>query len=370
MKLLKFVLALISFLVLSSGLRAGDDGSQHLDMSAPVVPAEIVAAGRQAVTAYLLESIDSAYVSYRGASLLNQGRPNFHFLDREDLAERGYKTPGSFTEFSAAISGLGSRVQLTELPYGGFDLEVEVVCYDKNRRTVLKGVAYFGFEKTEDGLMGSTRVFVSFPQNLHILVSGRVLDARWLGSEGVVSLDRTNVENEGMSVIQVPMRALANGLIAISSSEGGVVVIDPRRGILRGQWATTAIQDLVASDIVTTSDEIWAEKFFALQGFFYLSQGRVYGRYPLVEINVVDWIDQRFNLRVPIFGGNGDWVYPATRVQVKVLRSETAPAGDVFDLPIRDGSYRFTLPKGTYQIFIEFDGVRDWEQDPNSNSKG
>lgn len=360
----QFISAVLFYFVFAFGIFAGPVTEITVDPSAPTVPAEILAQGRQAVTTHLLSTVDSVSVVYHGHSLLEQGRAAQHFLTMEDLRERGYVTQGSFSQLSAAVAGLGSTVQLVEL-HGDFDLKADVTCYDKWGKVVLTGSAHFQFAKTGDGLEGSATVYMTLPSNVLIRTSGYLREARWIGSEGVTSLTTAYDEETSTSVAQVPLRALGDGLIAISSTEDGVVVINQRDGtVMSGVWAMTAIRDLISGDIVTTGDKIWADKFFSSQGFFYLSEGRIYGRYPVVEIVVgPGGINQQFDLMIPVHGP-GNLVYPATGIKVKVLDSESYRPGEVFSLPTRNGIPQFTLPQGIYHILVEFEGVRDWEQDP------
>lgn len=368
---INIILSLFVTIITSVGLMAGpSDNDPVFDTSAPTVPAEVLVQGRQVVTTWLLERVDSVQVEYHGKSLLYQGGRNWNFLPLEQLQERGYVTPGSFAELSQAVAGIGNSFQLMPLPQGGFDVQARVTFYSKSRQTVLKGSAWFNFEKADDGeLVGTATVYVDIPSNLNFRVAGFVWDTRLITHNwgDAQQLPVRYDEASGEMIVQVPATTLWGRGVAAVSHGDQVTVLDGRNGTVQaGRSAAAYLAGLYSGSIIAVSSQgLNADGFFRQLGWFYQSDGAFYGRFPVVELAVGEaGINQVLNLLVPI--QNTEFALPARRVQVKVLRSEGYPAGQVFDLDqVGDTKWSLELPSGSYQIMVEFWELLDWDQDPN-----
>lgn len=339
--------------------------------SAPVVPEEIVAQGRQEITSYLTKLVTYAEIEFEGKSVL-QGTESRLFLDREALRERGYIDDGSFAQLSQAISGIFSQFAALKLPGGGLDVTAHVTFGSGNMR-LYEGKASFMYTRGGDGILdGWARVYVSIPDHINMKVLGYVQYASWVekGPEGPTQLVTQRFAGDESTYISLETRMIGNGVIGYVFPKGTVAAVDfEKKKIVYGENAVHTIGEVLSNDVVRyvpSGDKQSLSSFCAgLTTFQRRSDGNVYGRYPLIDFSTTTRIDETLDFGVKVWdiwtGDTSTQAIP-TNIRVRVIRTldGSISPGDYKPILMRGGGWLIQLPPGVYQIFMDFDDVQEW----------
>lgn len=346
--------------------------AQEFDGSAPTVPSEVMAKGRQETVSYLGGQVDSVSIKYEGKSVFDQGAENYLYLDRDSLRSRGYVDDGSLSQLRAAIAGYGKQMRIIQLPNGGYDVSAVTSFRSSSYQTVLEGRSYFSYSREKDGLLvGRSVVYISLPKNISLQTAGHVYQAEWISRSGLSAQLATHYsENDQATYITVPTDKIEDGLIAYSNSYGGITVIDfGQKTVTSGVRAILTIAEVRgAGDIalyVDSGDKYPLGGFCSNAVSFYRSQGQIYGRFPVVDINTPVKIDETLDFKVRVWGTSSIQYVSPKNIRVRVIRTLDGSISPGVYQPVimKGGGWLIQLPPGAYQIYTDFEGVLDPSQD-------
>lgn len=374
-KLKSLGLAIAIFLGLAGNLLAGPDGPSDFDYSAPTVPADVAAEGRQKVVSFLFGQIDSLYTWFDGRSLVGQGRQRWHHFTRDMLERNGYVNNGAFGQLKKAVSRIGSDVEVVALPGGGYDVTGQAYFYTKDDKTAFTGGSYFEFEEGKGGgLIGRSQVYINLARNVNVKVDGIVSEARWLGRNwnDQQSLTVDNDYDSGVGYVQIPTRLLEQGLVAISSETANgfetVLVIDlANNAVHRGAAAFLALSGVRSSEMESFKDPVSVDNSL-VNAHFYRYDGQTYGRFPVIELDLTKAMNQATFFTVPVSGRVQGQTLAPNELLIEVIKTadDSIPPG-TYTANWSDGAGGWTLnlPPGIYHLRFKFPGLLDWEADGN-----
>lgn len=369
----KFFFAIVLIANLVGRLFAGNEIPGTFDWSAPTVPAEVAAQGRQSIMSYLVGQVDNVDITFQGKSVLS-GTANYIHLSREALRSRGYIDDGSYSQLRTAIASTARYLEIAELPDGGYDVGAHIILRTASYTRALEGWTSFDYSRDSGGMLeGRARAYVGLPYYVNVSVSGYVVEARWIpsGYGDYRNLEARYVEKDEKSLIQVSLQQIDNGVVAFSGS-GTVRLIDFKDNKVK--FGTDAIFRIIglnsSGDIVPyvpSGDKNALSSFCSDVANFYRSVGKFYGRFPVVDIDTSVKIDETLDFSVKVWGAPEGTRRAPKNIRVRVIRTLDGSISPGVYQPIlmKGGGWLIQLPPGTYQIFTDFEELQDPTQDMN-----
>lgn len=351
---IRMILSLVSVFVGLGALGA-------YDSSSPAVPIGIVVKGRQAVTQYLLGQVDYVEVKITGKSVVTSEFSNTYYLSHEWLANAGYKFDGSFGALSQAIGTVSFTAELMPVESGNFDAQLSINFFSQTGKSLMEGGAWLNIhEGLANQLTAVAEPWVSINGSIDIVFPVELgPQAKWF------TLDyRSRPEQEfytdrfgDISVIQnVPSSLIGYGYLATTDRiDGSVHVINLATGeVLSPDHVRVLMGQFSSSDVRVVSNPTDGNWMNNTQ--FYLSEGQVYGRAPLLEV-VGRGLVYKADFSVSVWGGETR-VYPVMVTVKSLSDGREVTYGKEFNI--------YLAPGVTYQIVVDYGGqVRDWDADPN-----
>ncbi len=368
----KITALFVSFIVLTTLSVLAQDFD-----SAPIVPLEVLAKGRHAVISYLLKSpIDHVWLNYNGRSLV-ENRPRH--VSALELSNLGYHHAGSFTEFNESLSQIEFSQAVIKTPQGSYDIGVETMVYNHVGRVILYGNGWLNIrESGKEGRLtaGEFQPFVRIPDTLLVKKNGYIRGAKWLSTDWRDrNLSYQYVGNDGMqgyTLISIPTELLGSGYLFFAEDNGDVKGVDlATAAVLAGKHVVALLGKSRSNDVVSVKDPASLGKALiniSEDFHFYRSEGKIYGRFPLVDVSTVGWLKEAFFFGVKVWGTD-EIIFPSSTTLKSVWVNEPA----MFDPPAEQdipfspdaGGWIIVAPPGGYHLEIEFNNVLDWGADPN-----
>lgn len=362
-----FVIALASVCVAQTSTK--ESVAMVMDYSTiPIVPADIVISGRQAIANHLMFRVDHVYLKYSGRSIISGGL-NDRYFGRDELRELGYVHDGSFTELSDALASVPLSAEVVPTPEGYYEVMVNVTYYTADNRESFTGSGWLNIYRDHDGNLtaGEFQPYVSVNNTVGIQTTADIRAAKWVGRYGNELDLPTLWFSDGTHMITIPSHLLEDGNLLMADWEGNIsgwnlstgTVLDGKRILaLLGQTRSGDIQILRNPSVIDAGSH-----------GFYRSGDMVYGRFPLLDVTTDVGFNKIVNFTVPVWGSNNEIAPSAifvTPVRFERIQPEELIIGREYRLPTYpDGGFILAVPAGEYNIRVEFNGVLDWAADPN-----
>lgn len=339
-------------------------GFQDEFQTAPIVPEDVVIKGRDAVTSYLLKQIDYVVLSYTGRSVV--GAPH-RYIGREELKERGYIHAGSFTEFADVISKIEFSHEIVRTPQGYFDVSVEITARGSDGRSVLHGRGYLDDNEFHP--------YVWIPQMVVLKADGDITGASWISPEWrnedlSYQYIHDNTEDKWTPYIMIPVKILGAGYLVVAGQGGNVEGVDLSTGKeVVGVRLIAVLGQVRSSDVLALKDPGTLSLNWEKQDIrFYKSNGKIYGRFPLLDVATSQPLKEVFFPTVRVWGT--DQLVSPSRIVQKVLWVNDPARFDQpaeYNLPfaVHAGGWGINAPPGGYHIEVKFDQVSDPDDDQN-----
>lgn len=327
----------------------------------PKVPIGVVVKGRQAVTQYLLQKVDYVLITIEGKSVVSPESWSRYLLFHDQLAGAGYKFDGSFGALSEAIASTSFSVELLPVEKGRYDAKMNITLLDQAGSSLMRGVGWMDVEEGKAGQLVSTvRPWVWINDKFDVVFPAELgPQAKWLtlDNKGRSAKEFYVEQNgDGGSVIRnFPSILIGDGYLSVTDSGGSIRVIDFTSGeVLSPERVQVFMYQLGSSDVNTVTSPADGNWMKDVQ--FYLSDGQIFGRAPLLEV-VGEGKVNEVDFSVPVWGTDSR-IYPVS-VTVKSLSDGKESTFWT--------EYKLFLELGvTFQIVVDYgDQVRDWEADPS-----
>jgi hypothetical protein len=375
MKINVTVAMLVAFLLQFTALADAVKGFPVDTSTLPVVPNQILVQGRQKVTEYLLFQVDHVDLNYSGVSLV-RGYANDQRLDRVALRNLGYINAGSFSELSDSIAMFPFSAKVVPTPDGWYDVRVSVSLSSSDNRELFMGGGNLGIGR--DVSTGRLVVSSFSPWvNLNSQIVSRftnttIVAAQWVGHNNN-SIDLTvggSWDNADDSDVVIPVGLLNDGYFLVADSNGGLFGWDLSSGAqITGQRIMTVLGQISSGDVKVLRNPASIDNN-VVNTQFYNSDGRIYGRVPLLDVVLSTNMKDIFNVQVPVWGSShgispsGVFVTPIRLMAPQPVGGWTV--GQEYKLDsFPSGGFIINVPAGEYHIRLDFDKLLDWDADPS-----
>lgn len=340
----------------------------------PLVPVDVVAKGRQAVTDYLLRQVSSVEIRLSGRSLVPGTGKTDRFLSGLELSNMGYVHPGSFAELQDALSIVPFTVGVFALPGGSYDVKAQFTAFNTSGETILQGRGSLLITETPEGdlqLGAPLTLWVGIPDTLEAQVPGTITAAKWVGNWDESTADVAATPDPltpGVTDIAVSAQFLGHGVLAFADSQGNVAGWNFKTGLtIAGHEIAFFLGKAESGDVRVLENIESPDMIGGLM--FYQAAGQVYGRYPLIEFTAKNAVNESVGFGIPVWGTDYA-VRPSAAflvpVNVNVKGGGNLNVGQEYPTQVfPDGSVLIKVPPGTYHLRVVFSEVLDWTADSN-----
>ncbi len=341
--------------------------AQKVYSDAPVVPIEVAMRGRQAVTSFLTKEVYRVHVTYSGRSVVGQHH-NDRYLELPSLEAMGYTHRGQFTELSDALSNIEFNGQVMQMPDGQYEVYVNILAYTSENRLALSGAGYLDIRRNSNGTLtgGVFEPWLGINYQIQIQADN-IQEAKWLGPNWEEQYLEIVYNQDGTRGFLFPIRLLERGSVMVADTQGEVTGWDLANGgvFLRGKEIRARLGQVRSSDMKIVRDD---QAVDAVTQQFYKSEGKIYGRFPLLDV-VTDGRKELVNPQVPVWGSTNRLSPSRMFVTPIYVNDPRSPLviGTEYELQRWEDGQGFILilPVGGYHIRSEFDEVLDWDADEN-----
>lgn len=333
----------------------------------PLVPVEVMIKGRQAIANYLGFRIDHVYLKFSGRSIASTGWYDRYF-DRNQLRDMGYVHDGSFGELSDALASVPMSLEVVPTPEGYYEVMVNVTYYTDDNRESFIGVGWLDIYRDKDGNLtaGQIQPWVSVNGTVGIEFTNDISTAKWVGYYGNEKDLSVWWSYDGTKIVAVPLNLLEEGNLLVANWDGKISGWNLSTGnVLESNQVFALLGQTRSSDIETLRNPSTID---AGGRSFYRSGDKVFGRFPLRNVTFDNGFKGVLDFIVPVWGSRSG-ISPA-KIFITPVRLDNVPTewviGREYSLQsLSSGIFILAVPAGEYNIRTEFDGVLDWESDPN-----
>ncbi len=338
--------------------------------TAPLVPIEIGVKGRQFVTDYLIDKIESIVISVNGSSVVQPYARNVYLAD---YYRSGKVTRGSLDSINALITSEPIKLKMFSSK-SQYSLNIEVNYLTRDGR-----VAFVGqYQTTTDRLSSfiGVEMYVSMNPTLALSLGEKgtyIQSAKYIFEEpngASVELATSIITtSEGVMVPVVLIHSYllgTSGYLTATLENGVVTAINLSTGQkLGGVEATVTLGRYVSSDIVNigtikTFTNLDLGNITSAQ----VSEGKFYGRVPVIDFRTVTGIKENVDFTLPVFNTRGIMESYRIGTQTVWVKKIGGTSGFI-EIPAAKGGYDINLPPGEYRLILDFK-IKDWSESPNS----
>lgn len=315
--------------------------------SQAIIPIELVSAGEQRITDYIIGKTSNADVSFYGGSLATI--PQIRNIPLSLLRERGYTHDGSFTELSRALGTVEFSAKIVPNPVKWYDIGVNIYVHDDASNVIMEGTGYANVETTNGIVVKDFSVTMYLPSE--ILAYTQAKSAMVVDIYG----NRTEMEvtgwKAGLSLIHIPSWMLGTDRNLMVYDDGNVYSINLRTGEkFQGVQVFARLGLIKSPNIASVNEDL------QLDWNFYTENGLIYGEYPLLDVVAKKPFSVGYDIiGVKVWGT--DTVLHPSRI---IIRSITD--GKEYEVP---SGKRIGVVAGYYHIFTEWNWVKDSTDNPN-----
>lgn len=335
----------------------------------PSVPLGVFLQGRQSVAKHLIGQVARVDIEFSGRSVLGEYWEKHRILTAEDLEWLGYRHRGSFSELSDAIFSQQFNGSVVRTPEGSYDLNVTVQYLTADGRPLFRGFGSANVLEQPDGnlIVSPFQPFMFMNDRVSVVINADVTAARWIG-EGWKPAEEYPVASNGRSsVVVVSTRALEDGYLAIAYQGGNAVAWSLRTGNgLQGHQVVALLGQSFAADIRLVrnpqSIDIGSVRFIK-------HEGRIYGRFPLIDLVVDQPFHDIVDLKVPIWGTD-EFAVPSRGFVTPIYTKDGGRSGLVpgnrYPLPWEDSIHAgyLIVPGGEHHLELDFEGLSNPDELP------
>lgn len=372
MKILVSLLFTYCVMLASSVLANDINTAYNIFESAPIVPIEIVVQGRQDVVQYLLKQVDHVRVSFGGDSIV--GNNADQYITRDELAKRGYIHRGSADELFSAVGKTAFSASVVKTPRGYYDVRTWIEFQGIDNKILLTGSGNLNIQE------GPGQIIFADTFEPWVWIQGDILVKRGGLSSGAMFVPANgqstssdilyqNEYNNGtpFALYDVPVQYLGEGNLIINDNNvGGVIGWNLKTGeFLVGKKVAAVIGTIQSNEaIIIKNPQSFSQAFSAKTKdiIFYRSDGKVYGRFPLIQLVNASRVEEFIFPTIKIWGT--DEVLPPKDIKMENIFTDPSSPVTNGSLPTKNGSFYLDAPAGSSFIKMKFD-IDDESAGPN-----
>lgn len=305
----------------------------------PLVPVGIYAQGNQAVQSYLLYKIDHVSIKYTGKSLGKEIGPINY--DNEFLKFSGYKTPGSFSQFSQVFEAIKFSAVVVPTPsnYEGndwYDLRAEIRVYSSDDELIMQGNGWTDIKDGKGGLIADTfETWVYLPSTIRVGFGHEtVTEARVVGWSEDRDLTVYSDGNQAYVELESQLLGAERNLLLYDGTELSSWNLSTGK-LYTGQEVFNVLSAIKGSDVVPLKDNLNHGRSF------YKNNWAIYQDFPLINLVLTKKMEIGPNIISVLV-----WPSKESLSPFQVIATEIKTGKKL----ILDNGETETLPPGEYHI--------------------